>query len=62
MAQNKKLKKMNNMSRWLGSNQIVYIIIIIATILLLIFGFFLYKKLYNTKIQLESCRSSCSSS
>ncbi len=39
----------------------MFIVIIILTILVIIMGIFLYKNLQNTKIELESCRSSLSS-
>jgi len=57
-----KEKKPNKYSRWFGSHTSAFLIIIIATILLTIAGIFLYKNLKNTKVALESCRSSCSSS
>jgi cell division protein FtsL len=40
----------------------IFVVIIILTILVIVMGIFLYKNLYNTKIELESCRSSLSSS
>jgi hypothetical protein len=40
----------------------MFVVIIILTILVIIMGIFLYKNLQNTKIELESCRSSLSSS
>lgn len=54
-------KKTNKLSRLFGSRPIVYITIIIATILLLLLGIFLYRKLLSTQFELESCKSSCSS-
>lgn len=36
------------------------IIVIILIIITLIAGFSIYKKLENTKLELDSCRSSCS--
>jgi cytochrome b subunit of formate dehydrogenase len=54
-------KKTNIFVKCLGSQGTAYIVVIIATILLLIAGFFLYRKLQTTKFELESCRSSCSS-
>jgi hypothetical protein len=38
----------------------MFVVIIILTILVIIMGIFLYKNLQNTKIELESCRSSLS--
>lgn len=60
MVRDKKPKKPNTLSRWFGNQKTSYIIIIIVTILLVIAGFFLHRKLQNTKLELESCRSSCS--
>ena len=62
MSKNKNPQKINTLSRWFGDNKTAWIVISVSTLLLVITGIFLYKKLYNTKIELESCRSSCSSS
>jgi len=61
MAKNNRHATVNTMSRWFGDNKSAYIAIIILTILLVITGIILYKRLQNTKFELESCRSSCSS-
>ena len=58
---NTTLIKPNILSRWFGSHTNAFVIIIITTILLVIAGIFLHKKLQHTKFELESCRSSCSS-
>jgi hypothetical protein len=56
-----KTKNVNIFSRWFGGYPTFIMLAIIATILLCISGFFLYRKLAHTKMDLESCRSSCSS-
>ena len=53
-------KNPNRFARWFGSNFVAYSTIAVATIILLIAGIFLYKKLEYTKSELKSCRSSCS--
>lgn len=50
----------NILIRQTGSEKMSSLIIFIATIILLIAGVSLYMKLRDTKLQLESCRSSCS--
>jgi cytochrome b subunit of formate dehydrogenase len=61
MSKNKEIQKTNTLSRWFGDHKTAWSIISVATFLLIISGIFMYKKLHNTKIELESCRSSCSS-
>ena len=50
----------NILIRQTGNEKVSSLIIFIATIILLIAGVSLYMKLRDTKLQLESCRSSCS--
>lgn len=52
--------EINRISRLIGDKQHSYTIIIISTVILGIAGISLYAKLQNTKLELESCRSSCS--
>lgn len=51
----------NKLSRWQGLPKTTYAIIAISTIGILVAGYFLNKKLKLTEIELESCRSTCSS-
>lgn len=62
MQKDKNSPKINILSRWFGDGKTTYMIIIIATFFLIIAGVFLNRKLEHTKFELESCRSSCSSS
>ena len=57
----KNKKKSCFFSKCLCSSNIVYIVYIVGILILLSFGFGLYKRLTSVKIQLESCRSSCRS-
>ena len=58
----KNIKKTSFFSRCLCSDNVVYIVYIVGILILLSFGFGLYKRLSNVKMELESCRSSCRSS
>lgn len=61
MAKQEK-KEMNKLSRWFGSHTASYIIIFVASIALFGAAITLYMSLKNTRNELQSCRSSCSSS
>ena len=60
MFRDKQEKKVNIFSRWLGSENIGYNLIIVFILILLLCGFLLNRDLQNTKIELESCKSTCS--
>lgn len=60
MFKNKDKNKLNIFSRWVGDDQKAYIIILILICILVITGIILYKTLHNTRVELESCRSSMS--
>jgi hypothetical protein len=62
MFKDKDKNKLNIFSRWVGDEQKSYIIILILICILIITGIILYKTLHNTRIELESCRSSISES
>lgn len=47
--------------RCFGSKGTGFIVIIVSVILLFLLGIFLYRKLKQTQVELESCRSSSSS-
>ena len=61
MKNDEKKNDINYLSRWFGSHTVSYIIIGITAFLVLIAVFSIYMSLKNTRNELQSCRSSCSS-
>ena len=56
-----KQPKTNFLQKCFCNNNFAYFVTIIGTILIVMCGLFLYKRLGSVKEQLESCRSSCRS-
>jgi hypothetical protein len=60
MFKDKDKNKINIFSRWIGDENKSYTIILILISILIIMGIILYNTLRNTRVELESCRSSMS--
>lgn len=60
MSDDTQQPQINKLSRWQGLPKTTYTIIVISTIGVLVAGYFLNKKLKLTELELESCRSTCS--